>query len=130
MDITYRRRGALAAIECAGRWSIGPGELELIDWQTVVGRLIDGGAVHVTLNLGRLEALDARGLGAIAYTHKQLRRAGGELILVAPNRFVRKMLAVTRLDTVIAVHDGEEAPLRRPELRYAPSAARVERARG
>jgi anti-anti-sigma factor len=130
MNITYRRRGQLAAVEFAGRWSIGPGELEVTELQALVSRLIAAGTVHISFNLRRLDALDARGLAEIAQTHKRLQTAGGELVLIAPNRFVRKMLAVTRLDSVIAVRDGDEAARPRSELRCAPLLARVERAPG
>ncbi len=107
MDITYRREGSRATVDLCGRWSISAGEIEIIELQELVARLIAAGRVHVTFDLRGLETLDARGLGEIAQTHKNLRSAGGELTLVAPNRFVRKMLSVTRLDSVIAVRDAE-----------------------
>jgi anti-anti-sigma factor len=130
VDINCRRETSLAVVDLSGRWSISAGEIELVELQALVAQLIGAGWVHVTFNLRGLETLDARGLGEIAQTHKNLRSAGGELTLVAPNRFVRKMLAVTRLDSVIAVHDAEcEAP-RRPDSRRGQFVAQAERAAG
>jgi anti-anti-sigma factor len=114
MNITCRHEGSRAAVDLSGRWSISAGEIEVLELQALVARLIAAGSVHVTFNLRGLETLDARGLGEIAQTYKSLRSAGGELTLVAPNRSVRNMLAVTRLDSVIAVCEGEcDAPRRR-----------------
>ena len=107
VNITCQREGSFATVALSGRWSISAGEVEIVELQTLVTRLIASERVHVTFDLRELEALDARGLGEIAQTHKNLRSAGGELTLLAPNGFIRKMLAVTRLDSVIAVRDAE-----------------------
>jgi anti-anti-sigma factor len=143
MDITCRREGSRATVDLSGRWSISAGEIEVLELHALVARLIAAGWVHVTFNLRELETLDARGLGEIAQSYKNLRGAGGELTLAAPNRLVMNMLAVTRLDSVIAVCDTEceaavcdaecEAPRarRRPvDVRRGPFLAQAERAPG
>ena len=107
MDIACRRRGPLTVIDLTGRWSIGAAELEVLEFRTLVSRLIATGCVRVAINLTSLLTLDARGLGEFAEAYKKLRSAGGELTLVRPNRFVRRMLAVTRLDSVIPYCDSE-----------------------
>jgi anti-anti-sigma factor len=107
MDIICRRNGPLTIVDLRGRWIIDAGEIELLELQAVVRRLIAAGSVHVVFNLRDLETLDARALGEIAETHKKLRSAGGELTIVAPNRFVRKLLAVTRLDSVIPIRETD-----------------------
>ena len=134
MDITCHRGSSHATVDLSGRWSVSAGEIEVLELQALVARLIEAGCVQVTINLRDLETLDARGLGEIAQTYKNLRSAGGELTLVAPNRSVRNMLAVTRLDSVIAVCDAEcEAPQprRRPvDVRRGPFLAQAGRAPG
>ena len=134
MDITCRRQGSRATVDLSGRWSISAGEIEVVELQALVARLIAAGWVHVTFNLRDLDTLDARGLGEIAQTYKSLRSAGGELTLVAPNRSVRNMLAVTRLDSVIPVCDAEcdaPRPRRRPvDVRSGPFLAQAGRAPG
>jgi anti-anti-sigma factor len=134
MDISCRGEGSRATVDLSGRWSISAGEIEVLELQALMARLIAAGWVQVTFNLRDLETLDARGLGEIAQTYKKLRSAGGELTLVAPNRCVRNMLAVTRLDSVIAVCDAEcEAPRprRRPaDVRRGPFLAQAGRAPG
>jgi anti-anti-sigma factor len=142
MDITCRREGSRATVDLSGRWSVSAGEIEVLELQALVARLIAAGWVQVTFNLRDLELLDARALGEIAQTYKNLRSAGGALTLVAPNRSVRRMLAVTRLDSVIAVCDadviavcdaecGAARPRRRPvDVRPAPFLGQAGRAPG
>ena len=132
MNITCRREASLAIVDLSGRWSISAGEIEIVELQSLVARLIAAGRVHVAFNLRGLEALDARGLGEIAQTHKDLRSAGGELTLLAPNGSVRKMLAVTRLDSVIAVHDAQcdLARSRRADANPMPVRTAIVQARG
>jgi anti-anti-sigma factor len=129
LNIACRRRGPLTVIDLTGRWTISPSEIEVLDLQALVVRLMAGGSVHIAFNLSGLESLDARGLGEFVHMHNRLRRVGGRLVLVAPNRFVRRMLSVTRLDQMIPLCDAEaEAevpPLPAAELRYAPSPARA-----
>jgi anti-anti-sigma factor len=132
MHITCRRHAPRASVALTGSLSIGPGETGLDELQALVGSLVETGCVDVTFDLCGLDRLDARGLGEIAQTYKRLRLAGGALTLTGPNGFVRRMLAVTRLDTIIPVRDAEPAPAAgwRPGAGRAPSPARAERAPG
>lgn len=128
MNIACRRQGPLTVIDLAGRWTISPSEIEVLDLQATVVRLMAAGCVRMAFNLSALTSLDARGLGEFVHIHNRLRRAGGQLVLIAPNRFVRRMLSVTRLDGVIPLCDAEaDVPLPPAAgIRYAPSPARAE----
>jgi anti-anti-sigma factor len=86
------------------------------------------GSVRMAFNLSGLTSLDARGLGEFVHIHNKLRRAGGHLVLIAANRFVRRMLSVTRLDQVIPLCEAEaDLPPPPPAgIRYVPSPARAE----
>jgi hypothetical protein len=46
MDISCRREGPLTIVDMSGRWSIGPGEIELRALQEVMARLIATGRVQ------------------------------------------------------------------------------------
>jgi len=128
LNITCRRRGPLTVIDLTGRWTISPSEIEVLDLQATVVRLTAAGSVRMAFNLSGLTSLDARGLGEFVHIQNKLRRAGGQLVLIAPNRFVRRMLSVTRLDEVIPLCEAEAelAPPPPAEIRYAPSRARAE----
>jgi anti-anti-sigma factor len=107
VDISCRRIGRLTILDLSGPWTISPGETEVAAFRAMIARLIEDGQVHVGANLSALRALDAHGLGILAIAYTRLRKAGGELTLIAPNPAVRKMLAVTRLDTVIPIYNSE-----------------------
>jgi STAS domain len=51
--------------------------------------------------------IDAQGLGELAWGVAMMRRSGGQLALIAPNLRVRRLLAVTRLDSILAIYDSE-----------------------
>ena len=122
MDIACRRLGPFTVIDLTGRWSIGAAELEVLEFRTLVSRLIATGCVRVAVNLAGLLILDARGLGELAEAYKSLQSAGGEFTLLMPNRFVRRMLAVTRLDSVIPYCDSEaDLPAADPTHTHAVS---------
>ena len=59
---------------------------------------------NVIIDLTGLEFIDCGGLRALAGAREQARRAGGELLLAAPQRLVLRMLALTGLVDVFSVH--------------------------
>lgn len=69
--------------------------------------LVSEGRVNVLLHLARVTDLDAHGLGELAWAVTTLRQSGGQMALVAPGLRVRRLLALTRLDTILAIYDSE-----------------------
>lgn len=65
---------------------------------------------RVVLDLARVNFIDSSGLGAIVGAHKALDAQGG-LELARPTEPVRKLFALTRMDSVFAVHPDREAAL-------------------
>ena len=79
-------------------------------------RLSDGRSGRVVLNLGRVDFLDSSGLGAVVGVMKLLgngRRL--ELVGLTPN--VQKVFRLTRLDTVLTIHESLAAAF--PGLEHA-----------
>lgn len=108
MDITHRFIGGVAIVSLSGRLTISPGESEIAPLRLAIGELLDAGHVHVALELSQLTHIDARGLAELVESLTSVRRAGGELTLVAPSARVKQLLGVTRLDTVFPI--GEPQP--------------------
>ena len=71
------------------------------------------------LDLEGLEFIDSSGLAALVRARHHARRAGCDLLLAAPQQQVLRMLAVTRLIDVFAVHArvDEAAGMRRTHPR-------------
>jgi anti-anti-sigma factor len=107
MEITCRRLGSLTILDLRGRCIVGPDDAEVSRLRSAIMRLILEGRVDVAANLAALKSIDARCLGELVFAHRTLMRAGGALTVVAPNCTIRRMLAVTRLDTVLRLVDSE-----------------------
>lgn len=79
--------------------------------------LIDAGDTRLVVDLSAVDAIDSSGLGALLYGLKAARERGGELLIAGPNKQVRSVLAMTRVDTLLKTCrlDGE-AVVEEPRL--------------
>ena len=75
--------------------------------QQQVGALIEGGARRVVINLGAVRMMDSSGVGLLMELNRKLDQQGGVLRLASIQPRIRSLLALTRLDRVIEVHDDE-----------------------
>ena len=81
--------------------------------RTIVGDLVRQGRLVVLLDMTAVTDIDAHGLGALVSSLTTLERHGGQMALVAPSERIRRLLAITRLDTVFAIYDSEPEALAR-----------------
>ncbi len=109
MDINWRDNGSLFILDLTGSFEVSAGETEVNALRSAIAELVAEGHVVLALHLAGLTSIDARGLGELVFAHNALRAVGGVLLLVAPSGRVRKLLSVTRLDTVLRLceSDGE-----------------------
>ncbi|RNL83326.1 STAS domain-containing protein [Halostreptopolyspora alba] len=70
---------------------------------------LDDGAHRLIVDMSRVEFCDSTGLNVLLSAMKRSREKGGDLILVAPNSAVTKLLEVTGLDSVFTIHESTEA---------------------
>lgn len=73
--------------------------------QQVLDQLCRDGYPEVVLDLSGLTFLSAAGLTVFLRADDQLRDTGGRLILERPGRLVRRVLAITELDTVLTIRE-------------------------
>jgi anti-sigma B factor antagonist len=71
--------------------------------------LVDGGARHVVVDLGRVDFLDSTGLGVLVGALKRLRAAGGSFRLVCSKEPLLKIFRITALDQVFPIFASVEA---------------------
>ena len=69
------------------------------------------GARSVVLDFGRLEYMNSGGIGLLVTLLVRAQRAGQRLLAVGLSEHYRQILALTRLDEAIAIHDDEAAAL-------------------
>jgi anti-sigma B factor antagonist len=68
-------------------------------------------AVHLAVDLSEVPSIDSEGVGELARALGRISGRGGRLALIAPSPAVRRILAVTRLDTAFAVLPSEQAAI-------------------
>jgi anti-anti-sigma factor len=113
MQITWHLRNCLTILELTGRCVASSGDRELLPFRDAITRLVGERRVNVALDLRGISAFDARGLGELVTTYHRLREACGSLRLIEPTAYVRKLLAVTRLDSFIPI--DESSRVSRPD---------------
>jgi anti-sigma B factor antagonist len=99
----------LSTRECDGHVVVSlRGELDVTDAAYVAASLgvIAARGRSVIMDLSGLEFLDSSGLAALVSARRHARLAGADLLLAAPQKPVLRILAVTRLVDVFAVHVG------------------------
>ena len=106
MRITHRYIYDVPILDVEGRFVVyaDPDGAVL---RTRVATLVSEGRVNVLVHLARVTDIDAHGLGELAWGVTTLRRSGGQMALIAPSRWVRGLLKLTRLDTILAIYDSE-----------------------
>ena len=94
------------------------GELDVNDAAGVTVALADVVVGHpgIIIDLTALDFIDCSGLWALTRAREQAGRAGGGLLLAAPQQLVLRVLALTGLADVVPVH----ASVEQAELAYAP----------
>ena len=121
MEITRRYVFGTPILDLAGRFVVCA-DLEGTALRKPVATLVSEGRVNVLVHLAHVTDIDAHGLGELAWGVTTLRRAGGQMALIAPSLWVHRLLALTRLDTVLAVYDSEFHAIPAFAGRLAPAA--------
>src|SRR5712692_3937672 len=76
--------------------------------QIVQAAAISQGSSHLLLDLAHVAAVDARGLGMLVHLHSRACDARRELTIMNPRPFVRDLLRITNLDSVLEISDADQ----------------------
>lgn len=66
-------------------------------------RLQDSGQRDIVLDLSNLQFCDSSGLSVFVQAHRDLRAAGGRLVLRSPSERLRMLLTATQLDQELEI---------------------------
>ena len=100
LRINERSIGEGVVLELEGDLRTPHGALAFFD---AVARCVGEGRRLVIADLSTVRNADAAGLGALVRARVLLDGVGGELHLINPNGFVRELLRLTRLHTILKI---------------------------
>ncbi len=104
LDIRESSREGVAILALKGRLTVG----ESSAVRDKINALIAAGSINVILNLEHVEYIDSTGLGAMVICFTSLKKAGGALKLVNPNKRNVELLLLTKLHTIFEVFSDEQ----------------------
>lgn len=106
MDLETREDGGVTVITVRGDLVIGDAEST---FKKTVIQLLEEGRVNLLVDLSAVGFLDSSGLGALVRALTQSQKEGGQAKLLGAGPQIRKLLQMTRLDSVFELHDDMEA---------------------
>jgi len=104
LDIRESLREGVVILSLKGRLTVG----EASSVREQCSAVAAGGNVNVLLNLEHVEYIDSTGLGALVICFTSLKKAGGALKLVNPNKRNVELLLLTKLHTIFEVFADEQ----------------------
>jgi len=105
LEIQQREREGITILELKGRITMGPESSALRD---KCNELSAEGKRSLVLEMAGVDFIDSTGLGALVMCATSLRKAGGQMKLVAVNRRNIELLLMTKLATVFEIFADEQ----------------------
>jgi anti-sigma B factor antagonist len=103
---TERVPDGIAILRVNGSLAVEEDELEVMALRQKVDRMVTAGYTSLGIDLSGLSTIDAEGLGELTRALRRVSGQGGRVLLIAPPGPLKRLLAVTRLDTVFTVVDS------------------------
>ena len=103
MNISTRKIDGVFVADITGRIVLGEGGR----LRETIGLALADGERKLLLNLGEVHYIDSAGLGEIVRAYTSATKLGGQLHLLKLTNKVRDLLQITKLCTVLEVHDDE-----------------------
>ena len=104
LDITEHQREAVTVLVFKGRLTVG----ESNRVRDKVTEVMAAGHNNVIFDLGQVDYIDSTGLGGMVICFTSLKKAGGALKLVNPNKRNVELLLLTKLHTIFEVFTEEQ----------------------
>lgn len=105
MKLSTREDGRVTILTVAGDLVIGEPETA---FKKMITRLLEEGKVNLLVDLAEVGFLDSSGLGALVRALTNSQKEGGQTKLLHAGPQVRKLLEMTKLDSVFEMHGDLE----------------------
>jgi len=106
MPLSVREDGSITVISVEGDLVIGAPEAE---FKKTVAHLLERGRTNLLIDLSAVGFLDSSGLGSLVRALTTSQNEGGSTKLVGVGPQVRKLLEMTKLDSVFEMYDNLES---------------------
>jgi anti-sigma B factor antagonist len=100
LSLETRNCGDVIIVHCQGRIVYRD---EAADLARVVSEIVENGS-KVILDLGGVVSIDSAGIGELAFLYTWAQSRNADLKCASPGPFVRHLLALTNLDSVLEIH--------------------------
>ena len=107
MDIRERVAGTVVVLEPLGSMVLSEDPADTALKDRVAAQLRDGRRQFV-LDLNQVSQMDTTGLTAIVTAYIAVQKQQGRIALVNPQKRMRELLRITKLDTLFQVFDCED----------------------
>jgi anti-sigma B factor antagonist len=104
LEITQHEKDGIEIIAFKGRLTVGDANR----LREKVAEATAAGHNNVIFDLGHVEYIDSTGLGSMVICFTTLKKAGGALKLVNPNKRNIELLLLTKLHTIFEVFSDEQ----------------------
>jgi anti-sigma B factor antagonist len=106
LSIELRKIDHVVIMELAGRVSILDSSLKKL-----AEDLVERGERYFVMNLANVSYMDNSGLGQLCLIYTIVRNRGGDVKLLKPTERIRKLLSITKLNSVFECFDSEDEAL-------------------
>jgi anti-sigma B factor antagonist len=110
VNIRIRKVGPATILDLEGPLKLGKDEE---GFRTQIQQLVEGGALHIGINLAGVSDLDSSGIGSLVRAFTTLKKAGGRCTYFSASKRVMTLLKMVRLDTVLDIAEDEATALTR-----------------
>lgn len=105
MRIDTADDGRVTVISVEGDLVLGPPETT---FKRKIDELLEGSRVNLLVDLGRVDYIDSSGLGALVRALSETQREGGQTKLLHAGPRVKKLLEITKLNSIFEMFDDRE----------------------
>jgi len=109
LRIKSRNVGEITVLDLSGTLALGMG---LESLRSFIEQLVADQRLNVVLNAKEVSVIDSSGVGDLVGSFSLIKKSGGSLKIASPTKFVRDVLRIARLPTIIEIYETEEAALK------------------
>lgn len=103
IDINVSDQDQVTLVEVSGRVD----SMNANQFGSALTEQIDGGKIHLVLDLSSVEYMSSAGLREIVTSLKKAKKASGDLRLAQPSDRVREVLEMAGLDSIFRIYPSQ-----------------------